>query len=259
MKQLLVLLAALVLGQLAFAQQKLDGLPLNTAVSGTLEYGNKRIILPDGEWVLIASGTWFSNIGNTQRGAPMGGAWLAQTRDNQLLRLIYVLMNLEQQSFANGWIEDPCKRGTVFAKTDWSRNPSDQYCMTVNHYVGLMSNPTGWSRQALVWFEKSKVAIPRTMVAVDFHRVTRPDLVNIRYYFNPEVDGIASAIDRAWATSEWQKDLIEMDPVRLAYAQDLKRWGEAMRLFVLAAIDRKKAPIGASPAAPFPKDPRKLP
>ena len=252
MKQLLAITIALLVGQYAFAQQKLDGLPLNSSVLGTIEYGKKRFILPDGEWILIASGTCFSNIANTRRGAPMGGVWLAQVRDKQLARLIYILANLEQQRFADDWIEDPCKRATVFAKTDWSRNPSDQYCMTVNHYVGLMSNPTGWSRQALVWIEENKVSIPRTMVAVDFHRVTRPDLVNIRYYFNPEIDGIASAADRAWATSEWQKDLIAMDPARLAYAQALKLWGEALGPFVLAGIDRKEAPIGVPPLAPFP-------
>jgi hypothetical protein len=251
----LIALVGLVLGtSSAVAEQKLDTLPLNSAVSGWVEFGDKQFFLPDGEWILVATGKWNSAIGTTQRGAPMGGAVLLQTRAKQLSRLVYILTNLEQQRFNNSWIEDPCKRGNVFAKSDWSRNPFDQYCMMVNHYVGVMSSSSGWSRSAAVWIEENKVTVPRTMVAVDFHRVEQSNLVNLRYYFNPELDGISSSGDRNWANSEWQRDVMVKDPGRLAYAEQLKTWAEGMRPFVLAGIEGKRKLGGSPPTAPFPKD-----
>ena len=64
-----------------------------------------------------------------------------------------------------------------------------------------------------------------TLVNVGFRRATAQGFATAFYYFDPEIEQIAST-GSSWRDNEWHRSRIQQDPARQRFVQGLERWGE---------------------------------
>jgi hypothetical protein len=121
----------------------------------------------------------------------------------------------------------------------------------VNHRVPFLVDRKGWAQDAHGWAATQKVAMPTTVVAVQFARIDRAFQTQLHYYFNPEADGFAPSKAGKWNVSEWHRDRLDQDPARAAYIQGLTRWaGDAASPVYAGFTDAKLK--AAFPQPPYP-------
>jgi hypothetical protein len=230
------------------------------AISGSFRIANMAFVLPNGEWRLLARQDSQSTGGHAGIPVPMLTAYLADIRNGRLHRAVFVHANVQQNPRADSggrWTDEPCKRSDVLFKNDIKYSFFDINCTMLNHLVFARTTTNVLANEARKQLAALGASYPGTMIAAQFTRFNPRWFMQIWYYFNPEIDGFAPSRDSSWANNDWHKDLIDQDPRKVAYVEELKQWSTAMGPWIVAGFEGKlhagspgPEPFARSAAAP---------
>jgi hypothetical protein len=183
----------------------------------------------------------------------MGQVFVLDMRDNKIARGMFARSTLEY-AHGNDWTDEPCKRDDTLSKIDARRSFKDQYCVLVNHRVGMLRETSGWLRQAGLWLLENQIEVPRTFVEVQLTRYIPSQFMTVTYFFNPEADGFKPSTQPGWRGNDWNKDRIQNDPEKVKYAETLRGWAKDIMPIYQQSFEGK-LPLGVQfPAAPYPSD-----
>jgi hypothetical protein len=251
-----VFLFAVLQSGIAEAQQSLHEQAAGTIVERSFLLAGKVIPLPEGKFKLVHAGV---RTGTLLPGARIK-SWagdlaevVLQKSDGQNLQIVlYVKANLGAKS---RWSVEPCKREEVLYRLD--RAQSNDWvadCFTVNHQMGLLTNPSG------IWVEVSdrlkadnvRIPLPLVLMAT-FTRIYQEELLTLVYYINPASLGYAADRGQNWATSPWHKVRIDADPEKAALVRAMVDWGSLMLPLIDAGFEGKAVAGVPAPAMNFPR------
>ena len=127
----------------------------------------------------------------------------------------------------------------LHAVGDRNYNMRDQECWNVNHYTTTLADrPPKHFEEAYRFMDAQGIRRPRTGVGVAYLLVSGGEFFQIRYFFNPELNGIEPAA-QDWRNNDWHKDRYRDDSKKVTYVETLKRWGETMLPIVKRGLERK--------------------
>jgi hypothetical protein len=251
-KRLLLCLALLAPCAAAAADLHLQA--VGTRVSKGFNLGPAIFYLPEGDWVLAAKRAWTGTLQRSLEGPKFASVFLFDVRNGQVARALFASTNIEPVLGARGWLpsEDPCKRREdVYVHRELGPNFLDQYCIEVNHRLPFLTEAKGLRQEAHGWLVTNQVAVPRTVVGVQFARIDKAFQTDLHYYFNPQLDGFAPSAATKWSASEWHRDRVGNDLPRAAYLEALARWAGDAAAPVHDGFKGEKLK-GAFPQPPFP-------
>jgi hypothetical protein len=251
----LILVVCLGLNGIAAAQTvDIRSLSPGTKMPQTFRVAEKLFVLPEGEWRLMAQADSTGPFrGSSELGNPFTKAYLADIREGRLFRAVYVSTNTEQNRLANRgsyWLADPCKQSDLIHKFETKRSLVDFTCMLINHRVFARTTTDPLSRDARKQMTAFGASYATTMITAQFTRATPYHLMEIWYYFNPEIDGFAPSADSSWSGNDWHVDVIGKDPRKVAYVEEIKKWSTAMVTWIQGGFEGQ-LPAGQPVPQPF--------
>lgn len=194
------------------------------------DLGNgQQIPLPEGGWTVAASVLRRSNAGSN-----MQATVLVDARDGVLVQAVKVTTMMDQLpasvGFNNGFVLfTGCNRTDVhFAKVVKNYASHDQECWIVNHSeTTLANNAAAEMREAESYIRQQKISMPINVLYTFHHFANNKyQFIDVSYFFNPEIEGIAPPRDATWRTSDWHKDRVYMDSKKVEYVNKLTAWSE---------------------------------
>jgi hypothetical protein len=226
-------------------------LPVGTKVSGVVQVGVSQVPIGPGDWVVMSS-LVHSSSGNSTSLPPIADIVIGEVKSGVITRAIAIASNMDAGP-SGGWVRwsDCDRRDMIYAYADRNYNMRDQVCWNINHYVTTLDSDRGMFAEANKFMDRNGWQRPLTTMTVGYGLVSGDSFLLVRYFFNPEVSGIAPAAG-AWRVNEWHRDRYRTDPKKVAYVEKLRAWGEAMLPVVARGLERKLATnVAAVPASPF--------
>jgi hypothetical protein len=252
---LLASLAACCVFSTARAQPSLHELPAGSVVEGSFMLAGKVIPLPEGKFILAHGGV--------REGELLPGARVRSWAGEQAEVVLYKREGPQVQVVLNAranlgnksrWVDEPCKREDVLYRLDraqthdWAAD-----CFTVNHQLGLLTNPGG------IWvgvndrMKADGVDLPLQLVVVaTFARIYHSERMTAVYYINPLAFGHAADRGANWAASPWNKVRIDKDPSKAAFVNAIAQWG-TQAVPLMGEAFEGKPPSGPVPPLTFPR------
>lgn len=182
--------------------------PVGSKLDGTFQFGNKRILVPAGDWTLIARHTWTGTTDRVLQGTNFVGVYIAEIKDGRLSRAVQTWGNVDP-AMTRRWRQevDPCKvRDNQLARHDFSQNDENQFCFDVQEWRGYMKKSTGWRMNAQQWLADKKVAVPPTVLVVRFAKLERAFWTETFYVFDPaQLDGQSTG-ERVQSAVRWAEE-----------------------------------------------------
>lgn len=241
---LLVLLAVLFQAPPAAAQE----LAVGQVHHGPLVWAGKQIPLPAGAWLLAGLGA-----GEPPTGAPgpvgaVGSAVLLAEAEGRVTGFVLAYTNLVPGD--GGWgAADDCARDDLHLAERIYDTPLFRSCAWVGHALGNDGGDPAWvAARGLI--ERRGWRLPAAWLVAGLRLSDPRDVVEVRYYFNPEAEGVPPDDQAAWAAHPWSAARVGADPRRAAMVAEVVSFARAMRR-PLAEGFKNRLPPGASPAMPW--------
>jgi hypothetical protein len=193
-----------------------------------------QVALPEGEWE-VAFLEEFDSSGDTK----MIKMCLFQSSGNKLSKFITFVASTEK-SFNGGWSESrTCSRDNFhFINSKNNEAGEDQDCRIVNHVVPYWKDSKSeYARNcAEVVFER-KLEVPNHVIASQFRLTNDDNLLQVRYYFNPLVEGFEKQPRVKWVLSPWNKTSVDTDSKKRAYVDSIIQWTNTFHSTVKAGFN----------------------
>jgi hypothetical protein len=223
MRWIVLAFASLLLASCVTAVDQPQFVP-GTQVVGVLEYGGKRVPLPEGNWIVLSERRSTNNAS-----ARLGTVLLADLRDGIVYKALEVSTNLSLPSFSrfDGYtLEKECERkDTHYIDKKSNYGGGDQECVQINHHAMTVGSKTSdYFKAGYAYLLDRGVVVPGNTLAVYYRIADRSDFLNARFYFNPEAEGFAAPRRADWSTSDWHPLHIKEDPRKVAYLEKIKDW-----------------------------------
>jgi hypothetical protein len=100
----------------------------------------------------------------------LGEVSLLQTEDKKFVAAMWVSANLNENRFISDWTDEPCKRDDMLFKKSIGGKFTNVNCVTINHVVGFLSNPTKEYAAGYALLREQGIDIPSTVLLVTFSR-----------------------------------------------------------------------------------------
>ncbi len=214
--------------------QSIHEQPNGTRILGSFQLGSVTVPLPPGEWVLNGRGVFTVNASTGP--LKVGEAYLSESKDGKVTRIIYARANLGGESTGGGWTRDRnvCDRvNVIHAEFDRHFNPKEAKCWMVTHFFdGTPNNPSDAFREFYASLAQSKLDTPKLRLSAVYFLTDATNFVYVNYAFNPEIVGVPLGSLERWDSSEWNILRINLFPDRVKFAGTIKSFGEAMLPFV---------------------------
>lgn len=220
-------------------------------ITASYKIGDKLFYLPEGEWTLIASGDYETNLlASFKSCSVFNWVYLADIRQNKLYRAIYANANIRSCG-ARDWADNPCERTNFYYKNDMKRSLKDQFCLSVSHNFPYLVQATGKYKEIYEWLKRNQISIPTTTMAVNFTRYIPAEFMSVTYFFNPEAIGISPSKGNTWETNDWHKNNISQYQEKKQYAENLVEWGNQMSPLILYGFNGEGTELKNIPKPPF--------
>jgi hypothetical protein len=180
---------------------------VGTPVAKQFQLGPIVYALPEGQWVLAAKHEWTGTMANVLQGMRFGGVVLFELRGGRVARAVWAWTNIEPVIGTRGWTpnNDPCKpRDGILLHRDLSKNYQDQYCFQISRGGPFMANAKNWLRDARQWLADNRVEVPGALLYVHFAKIDLSFQSHAYYYFNPELEGMASSVE---SLTKWADEM----------------------------------------------------
>ena len=189
------------------------------------DFGRKQIPLPEGEWQLAGrSYTTISALSGTGYGA-IESAVLFQLDKNVVAGFIIVRRNV--MPIQGGWgTAADCSRDDIYEAITFDESADRPFCGFISYIVTDVSDSSDGAWKAAVdTARRRSLTMPTTWLMVGYRLSDRNDMLDIRYHFNPELQGFAPAAGRTWADNSWSKSrLTGVDPNKTGLSAALVGW-----------------------------------
>jgi hypothetical protein len=213
----------------------LDNALLGRMYTGSVRVDGYDVPLPAGNWALLA------NTSVKQPSLSLAGEmiYLGLIRKRRLEGAIQIIAARSTSTPGKGFrqvkgcVEGQANSSYVLAEQvvpfghqscwlidNYFTNPFQQWADRANRLDPLI-------RAAAGDLAAKGVSYPQDMMMVRFSRAETWGVLEVKYVFSPEADGITSAPAISYADSDWHVGNIDRFPEKLAYVEKLKRWGEA--------------------------------
>ncbi|MFO1060572.1 MAG: hypothetical protein U1E53_26820 [Dongiaceae bacterium] len=235
--------ALLAIGLLAFAAARPAAAAvaaIGTTFSGSVPFNGKQVPLPEGEWVLAGDG--YQVIPSVRGGA--GDV----VEDIVLLKLAgkrvaaFVLAHRNVIGIDQGWGAGPdCERDDIHLAVVYDDAENHMFCGFVNHVITSMEDDeaehvaASWA-QALGYVEKHELTLPSTWLMAGFRKSDQFDILDVRYHFEPALDGLPPEPKTSWAASEWSAEAVKGETEQPGWTATMAGWAAS------AAFWRAPAP-----------------
>jgi hypothetical protein len=213
----------------------LDNALLGRMYSGSVRVDGYDVPLPTGNWALLA------NTSVKQPSLSLAGEmiYLGLIRKRRLEGAIQIIAARSTSTPGKGFrqvkgcVEGQANSSYVLAEQvvpfghqscwlidNYFTNPFQQWADRANRLDPLI-------RAAAGDLAAKGVSYPQDMMMVRFSRAETWGVLEVKYIFSPEAEGITSARAISYAGSDWHAGNIDRFPEKLAYVEKLKRWGTA--------------------------------
>jgi|TARA_R110000751_G_scaffold22366_2_gene63069 hypothetical protein len=198
--------------------------------------GRVKVPLPEGEWIVAGSG--YRRVGYEN---PIEEVILVQVDDGTVIHYIEIRTDIAASPI--GWKKSTfCERNDIHYIKKISNVPAgSQDCWGINHFRMTFTGKIPlYMEEARTYIVDHKIRSPLNALAVEYRLADKPHFLDVKYFFNPEADGFEPPKIAEWATSDWHRDRVYMDPKKVAYIKKLKSWGEDWHTKVKAGFEGKQ-------------------
>lgn len=229
---------------------------IGETVESPLVLGKRSIALPPGKWVVVNSTEARAGTDGIAIGAANKGQYLVQLdAQNRLVAAANIRTSLFSSASggSGGWNDATCNRNDTVFKDTLDGNFKYPTCLLVNHSTnfwtgGVPSNE--YDKVIWTWYRDKKVVMPKTAIATVYVKYFSGDYVQVRYWFNPELAGIAPDTTAEWSKSPWHVDLIKSSPDHSRYIDAVKQWNQTLVSANRASLYEGKPSVSSLPALP---------
>ncbi len=193
---------------------------VGSVYENSIKLGMKSIPLPEGTWTVIAT-----DVVNNFRIIGL----LKEQKDN-LFSCIWISVESPYKEAKYGY--SPSKnldrKNMLYVVNNENRSGEAQDGWYINHIISSFSPSEYYQvyRDASAYIKAKGYRISSNMVQVT-HRLTgrfqKEKYLNVRYYYNPEAEGIPTASFDNWSTSDWHVMRIDQFPEKVAFVEALKK------------------------------------
>jgi len=218
----------------AACQTLTNPLELGQSVSNGYQPGSlpTQIALPKGNWE-VAEYTTSSNNNVTF----MIKVTLIERKGNQVSRAVSFIVPRDAAS--GGYVVSKyCSRDNMhFRETETSAAGGMQDCFWVNHYrPTFIGSKNERMRKIGEYLNKNNIEVPNHLIQVGYRFADSLSLLNVTYYFNPDVDGFSKNPRTSWNTSPWHPSNTASVPSRQEYVDKLIKWAKSYKPTVVNAF-----------------------
>lgn len=226
----------------------LFGSPVHAVATGERYHAglgllSRQVPLPAGEWTVLGRGTNSLTSGRPGAYGTIENVILARRSGERIDALVEV--NTNRLPIADGWgTASDCARDDGLARVAFYKTPIDGFCLfVVPTPLGVPDapGPGTWNGVREALHAGSDVPSP-VWLTVGFRISDRHDVLDVRYHFDPERQGIAPL-----AASAWTVDAVLAHPDRYRAVNQLTAWGGLIAGLVADGFQGKLADLRSSP------------
>jgi hypothetical protein len=204
---------------------------IGTQFTGVVPFNGKQIPLPEGSWVLAGDGYQVIPSVRGGTGDVVEDIVLLKLAGNRVAAFILAHRNVI--GVDQGWGEGPdCERDDIHFAVVYDDAENHMFCGFVNHVITSMDDDeadnaaASWG-QALGYVEKHELTLPRTWLMAGFRQSDQSDLLDVRYHFDPALDGLVAEPATTWQGSEWSKDAVAAESGEPGWTETMEGWASA--------------------------------
>ena len=182
-----------------------------TVFRGHIDLAGKQIVLPEGDWVIAGRA---AETLPSLAGVPYGAIeslvlfQLAAKPDKTVAA--FAIARRNAVAIQDGWgVAPECQRTDILFAIVYLDDEGHNYCGFVNHVLSAVdagSDPA-WKR-AVDYARAQGLSLPTTWLMAGFRKSDLSDVLDIRYNFNPDLQGIKPVPASNWASSQWARDRV---------------------------------------------------
>lgn len=188
-------------------------------------FGAKQIPLPKGAWQVVGhSFATPADLSGTGYGAVESVA-LFQVENDAVAGFIVARRNVIPVEGGWGTTSD-CGRSDIYEAVTFDDSPDRPFCGFVSYVVTNVSDASDPAWKAAVDMALAHgLGLPTTWLMAGYRISDQSDVMDVRYHFNPELQGFPPAAGRNWADNTWSKShLTGMDPDQAGVTGTLVGW-----------------------------------
>lgn len=190
---------------------------------GFVSVGNKQIPLLPGEWQVLATET-----SSSSDFTPVLSIMLGSMEKKAGAFAITIHTNIDS-SGGWGWaLKSAClKKQLLHVRSIEAIEGTGEGCWFLNHLMLAYLKRGSFASKAFDSVKRNGVVLPKTSVYTGFRFSDTHEILEVRYFYNPEVEGFEPPHQLRWKNNDWHKDQIHLDLKRVAYVEKMKKWAEA--------------------------------
>jgi uncharacterized membrane protein len=142
----------------------------------------------------------------------------------------------------DGWgTAADCARGGLVLAVIRYRAGWDGSCYFVTHTMLSHGSTTVWNEARNFAASRGWTLSPVSLTA-GFRAADRSDVLDARYHFSPEANGIAAETVTRWQDSRWMAANLDNDPPRSAFAHSVSDWAVAYGPLIEEGLKNRPPP-----------------
>lgn len=224
---------------------------IGATVEGQLVLGKRSFALPPGRWTVINS-----VYGNVTQGQSAAAAtkrqYLVQIDEqNRLVATASVITTLASTATPR-WNSNNCDEKKLLVNDPLDGRVDFPACLLIDYSTNFWV-ATPQSEQEKVtwnWFQAQKLVMPKTAVSVTYVKYFAGDYVVAKYWFNPELSGIAADGVGGRGTSAWNPEMIKSNPDHERYVSAVRTWSTSFISAYKASLFDNRPNVAQLPALP---------
>jgi uncharacterized membrane protein len=206
-------------------------------VAGVLPIDGKQIPLPEGDWVVAADAPSNWNDQSIGSFGYVRTLLLFRIERGSVDTILEIHSNVLPTTDGWGMAADCGRKDLVLAVVRF-RAGWDGSCYFVTHSLIDKAPPPVWHK-ARDFAASKGWALPRIWLTAGFRSANRSDVLDLRYYFNPQTRGIAAEAANSWEDSRWMAEALDHDARRRDFAKAVSDWSPAYSSLVQAGLKKR--------------------
>ena len=182
-----------------------------TVVHGHLDLAGKQIVLPAGDWIVAGrAAETLPSLAGVPYGA-IDSLVLLKLADGPAKTVAaFVIARRNAIAITDGWgVAPECERTDILLAVVYQDDEGHSFCGFVNHVMSALGpDPDPAWQQAVDYAKAHDLSLPNTWLMAGFRLSDLSDVLDVRYNFNPDLQGITPAPAGSWASSVWSRNQI---------------------------------------------------
>ena len=179
-----------------------------TVVHDRVDLAGKQIVLPAGDWIVAGrAAETLPSLAGVPYGA-IDSLVLLKLADKPAKTVAaFVIARRNAIAITDGWgVAPECQRTDILLAVVYQDDEGHSYCDFVNHVLSAVepTSDPAW-KQAVDYANAQGLSLPSTWLMAGFRLSDLRDVLDVRYNFNPDLQGIASTPATSWASSPWSR------------------------------------------------------